>query len=226
MKNIQEIINEMDINALKNLSFSYSDEISIIDTQIDNENLNYWLWKYYTGNITENEHLSIKEKIKDNIVYTVYDIIFQIKNSENVQISTYYNSTAYQDNYNFINEVADLWLMRPERFQYEEEFKKLIFLIYLETQEEKFRQIALDFYNKNEAVANGYILGYDSDKYKNMFLIHNKDECDYNKHYGVQVCENETTDSDIDSIYKSTIDIENRNKDNTDFINKLFFNKK
>ncbi|KOR64102.1 hypothetical protein [Clostridium botulinum] len=214
MKNISEVISVMNIDDLKNSQFSYSDILSIGQSDIDNNNLNYWRWKYYTGDITIDEHNNIKETIKEYMIYNVYTIIFRINQSQNWYEDISLNCFTNQDYDNFSNEVTDLWLMRPEKFQYEEEFKKLIFMLYLVKKEEIFRQIALDFYNINED-ASKYIEQCDS--YKPMFLIHRKGDCDYKNNYAIKEYKaNERNCSPDDSTN------ENDNKENKDWIIKRF----
>ena len=213
MKDIDEIINEMNIDNLKNLKFSYSDIISIEQSDIDNKHFNYWVWKYYTGDITIDEHNSIKETLQEYMVYKVYTIIFGIKQSQN-WYEDILNCLDIQDYVCLSNEVTDLWLMRPGIFEYEEEFKKLIFMLYLVKEEKRFRQIALDFYNSNEDVRK-YIEQYDA--YQHMFLIYRKVDCNYNKNFAIEECKSEeshcTTDNKTD---------EKNNSQNEDWITKRF----
>ena len=214
MKNISEVISEMNIDDLKNSKFSYSDILSIGQSDIDNNNLNYWRWKYYTGEITIDEHNSIKETIQEYMMYKVYTIIFRINQSQNWYEDINFNYLTNPDYDYFSNEVTDLWLMRPENFQYEEEFKKLIFMLYLVKKEERFRQIALSFYNVNED-ASKYIEQIDG--YKPMFLIHREGDCDYKNNYSIKECKaKERNCSPADSAD------ENDNKENKDWITERF----
>ena len=242
MKDIDDIINEMNIDDLENLKFSYSDIILIEQSDIDTEHPNYWLWKYYTGNITIDEHKNLGVNLPKDCynAYTVYTIIFfinQFNGYEDIYICSDSNPEfAFQDSNNndfkaikdydcFSNEVTDLWLMKPEKFQYEEDFKKLIFMLYLFKREERFRQIALDFYKSNEDASkclNKYNSKEDASKYvdqynEHMFLIYRKNDCNYKKHYAIEECKSEEynykTDNKIDEI---------NNNQNEDWITKRF----
>ncbi|MEG0941270.1 MAG: hypothetical protein RSE64_05175, partial [Oscillospiraceae bacterium] len=200
----------------KNLKFSYKDIISIGQSDIDNNNLNYWRWKYYTGEIAIYEHNNIKETIQEYMMYKVYTIIFRINQSQNwyedIGEDICFNCLTNPDYDYFSHEVTDLWLMRPEKFQYEEEFKKLIFMLYLVKKEERFKQIALDFYNANE-YASKYI--EQCDGYKPMFLIHRKGDCDYNKNYAIKEYKAKEPDDSPDEN-------ENENEENKERITERF----
>lgn len=214
MKDIDDIINEMNIDDLKNLKFSYSDIISIEQSDIDNNHFNYWIWKYYTGDITIDEHNRIKNSIQGCMVYTVYTIIFRINQSQNWYEDIGFNCLINQHYDYFSNEVTDLWLMRPEKFQYEEEFKKLIFMLYLAKKEEIFRQIALDFYYSNKDVSK-YI--EQCNDYKHMFLIYRKCDCNYKKYYAIEECKSEECNCSTDNKTD-----EKNNNQNEDWITKRF----
>ena len=213
MKDIDDIINEMNIDDLKNLKFSYSDMISIEQSDIDTNHFNYWIWKYYIGDITIDEHNSIKGTLQECMVYKVYTIIFSIKQflSWHEDILNCLDKPDYVD---LSNEVTDLWLMRPEKFQYEEEFKKLIFMFYLVKKEERFRQIALDVYNSNEDVRK-YI--EQCNDYKHMFLMYRKGDCNYKKYYAIEECKTEECNYSTDNKND-----EKNNNQNEDWITKRF----
>lgn len=214
MKDISEVISEMNIDDLKNSKFSYSDILSMVQSDIDNNNLNYWRWKYYTGEITIDEHNSIKETIQKYMMYKVYSIIFWIKSSQNWCEDFSFNCLNNQHYDSFKDEVTDLWLMRPEKFQYEEEFKKLIFMLYLVKKEERFRSIALEFYNENEA-ARTYVEQCDDNK--SMFLIHRKGDCDYKNNYAIKEYKAKESNCSPDDSTN-----ENDNKENKDWITERF----
>lgn len=215
MKNISEVINEMKIDDLKNLKFSYSDILSISQHDIDNNHLNYWRWKYCTGEITEDEHISIKDTIQEYMMYKIYSKIFSIKSSQNWCEDISFNCMSDQEYYNFSNEVTDLWLMRPEEFQYEEEFKKIIFTLYLEKKEERFKSIALEFYIKNEA-ARTYT--EQCEDYKSMFLMKREDDPEYKCNYGIEI-------EKVECSMDENCNTENtENTENTDWITKCFEN--
>lgn len=213
MKDIDDIINEMKIDDLKDLKFSYSDIISIEQGVIDEDHFNYWVWKYYTGDITIDEHNGIKETLQEYMVYKVYTIIFSIKQSQN-WYEEILNCLNKQDYVCLSNEVTDLWLMRPENFQYEEEFKKFIFMLYLVKKEERFRQIALDFYKSNEDVKK-YIERCND--YKHMFLMYRKGDCNYKKYYAIEECKSEECNCSTDNKND-----EKNNNQNEDWITKRF----
>jgi len=218
MKDIADIINEMNIDDLKNLKFSYSDIISIEQSDIDNNQFNYWMWKYYTGDIAIDEHNIINTilKIKLKTVYKVYTIIFRINQSQNWYEDINFDCLTNQDYDYFSNEVTNLWLMRPEEFQYEEEFKKLIFMLYLEKKEERFKQIALNFYKSNED-ASKYIEQCNNDDYKRLFLIYRKGDCNYKKYYAIEECRSEECNCSLS--YSAD---EKDSKENEDWITDRF----
>jgi len=183
MKDINDIISEMNIDDLKMSRFYYNDILSIEQSNIDINNLNYWRWKYYTGVITEDEHNNMNENIRKSVMYKVYSIVFKIKSNLksygdfdfNHLNDPYYNSIE--------NETTDLWLMRPEHFQYEEEFKSLIYMLYLVKKEKRFRNIALIHYNENK-FARTYAEQYDENN--SLFLINMEDALEYKYIYGIE----------------------------------------
>lgn len=180
MRNIDEIIEQMSLEDLKGLKFKYKDELSVKQEDITHYSLNYWRWKYYTGEITKEEHNSVREDIHEELVYIVYGKIFDINQSVN-WYEKLSDCECLKDE-KFRDEIADLWLMRPESFQYEDEFKKLIFMLYVMHKDKRFRNIALEFYESNKELLNEYENKYD----KEMFLIYIKDAVNYDKEYGIE----------------------------------------
>jgi len=191
VKNINDVISEMKIDELKDSKIQYGDELSIEQSDIDKNFSNYWTWKYYTGKITEPEHNFRRTSLgeTESIVQKVYMCIFCIRSYKNEWYNNkkiidlcYSNSNElYQD---FSNEVMDLWLMRPYiEFEYEDEFRKLIFMLYLVKNDKRFRTISLDFYKTNEE-AKKYVEEHNIDK--STFLICLEEEKDFNRTYGIK----------------------------------------
>lgn len=191
MKNINGVISEMKIDELKNSKVQYGDELSIEQSDIDKNDSNYWMWKYYTGKITEPEHNYRRTSLveAEAIVQKVYMCIFCIRSYEkewynNKKIFDLFNSNSNELYQDFSNEVMDLWLMRPAiDFEYEDEFRKLIFMLYFVKNDKKFRTIALDFYKTDEQ-AKKYVEENNIDK--SIFLINLEEEKDFNRTYGIK----------------------------------------
>lgn len=203
MKNIYTIISEMTIENLKELKFSYQDTLSINQSDMCPYSYNYWLWKYYTGMITKDENDIVQEcENQCALLKSIYQVIFAIQEApdsyENIykDISNLLNKYCNGSNevteerdkiYGVVsNEITDLWLMRPENFQYEKEFRKLIFMLYVLYGEEKFRTIALDVYHKDKKACTSIDRCSNND-IKHRFLIESKDGA-YNQYYGIEEC--------------------------------------
>lgn len=189
MKNIYTIISEMTIENLKELKFSYQDTLSINQSDMHPSFNNYWLWKYYTGMITKDENDKVQEcENQCALLKSIYQVIFAIQEAPDSykDIHDYISTLERDSNYDVVrNEITDLWLMRPENFQYEEAFKKLIFMLYVLYGEDKFRTIALDFYHRYEK-AREYVEQYCNNDVKHRFLICRSKDDAYNQYYGIE----------------------------------------
>lgn len=170
---------------LKKLILDYSTNINLKEDNYVNyfeENtLNWWLMKYFYGSITEDEHYNFKnseysneEEIKNEIknIVLIYDIIFGICEDNWIESL----------NEGFINEVTDLWLINPNNFKYQYQFKKLIFMIYAEHGTPKLRHIALEFHKQYKADVQINSLVEDNE----LFLINLPNHNDYNAKYGIK----------------------------------------
>ena len=93
--------------------------------------------------------------------------------------------TAIFKDTSFRTEVIDVWLMCPEKIEYKQALKKLIFMLYLtKDSDEIFRHIALEFYASDkdaQKYANNYC--------RDLFLIHTKEHPQYKKLYGIEKIE-------------------------------------
>lgn len=192
MKTLKTIITENDKANISNssvlnlteLTLPYDDVIPVEpDGSFDGTTQNTIL-KYFSGSITHVEHEAFKENNQDeetSIIVKIYDII----------LGNGLNNWVDNLDEKFIDEVTDLWLMRPrEGFNYEVEFQKLIFMIYAKYETPKLRHIALDFH-KNNAFAQSYVDYADKDdKLQQLFLINQKNNNNYtaayNAKYGIK----------------------------------------
>lgn len=174
MKQINELIKNMSIYDLKSCKVSY-DEI-LNDTEMKKEvGKNYWLLKYYNGTISKEEH----EKCKNGdfefnkALFAIYDFVF-----DDSKIDFEYNP---DDQCNIIDCISELWIMRPRKeFQYENEFKKIMFDLYSKTHDEKLREVALEYHLEHKEE------GANCKENDEFFLINNKSEKNYNINYGIE----------------------------------------
>ncbi len=215
MKDINDLLNEISISQLRELAFTYNDTLTFdeSDFENDNENLNYFKWKLYSGDITSDEKKLLENK-DDNtaIIKLIYVVIFNFMRKENWHSSITLQN--YEDYDNLCKEVMDLWLMRPEGFIFEVEFKKLIFMLYLVKNQEIFRQIALEFYKENNEARN-YIEQHD--EYKPLFLLHRIGDVEYKNSYAIEeITSEEAIPVKVDKSNPTNI------VDNKDWITKRF----
>ena len=205
MKQIDELINGMSIDNLKDCNISYNRTLNEIEVNKE-IGKNYWLWKYYTGSITKEEHEECKKnriEFDDKLLET-FDLIFD----ESKEIPS--------NNSDIINCITELWIMRPrENFIHEEEYDKLIFRLYSDTHDNTLREIALAYYEKNK------------DKKKNdemfariakdeSFHIYDKDNSEYNKKYGIDNKEG------LANPREGSESINNSNQNKTDWLCERF----
>lgn len=199
MKGFNEIIEELSIGNLLNCQFEYTDQLDYSELEGgESFEEGYWMWKYYSGSITSEEHQKYKENgnIKNanvSLLIKIYDYIFEVSDASKIE-----DGEANEIKQCLIN----LYIMRPrENFSYEEKFKKLIFYTYLHTKDNCFREPALEYFSNSKNQYDNLIKANNCD---DMFLIKRPDKERYNTKYGIQCksCEEKSsknTSSDNDS---------------------------
>lgn len=182
MKEIKSIIDtQSGLDLLLKSKFYYKDTLPVKASEIHRENSRYLIMKYYEGSVQKDEHMKFKESCegREFLPVKVYDYIFRIQENGMNEISTQYLDEKT------IDEVAELWLIQPEKFEYREYFEKLIFLLYCEKQDKRFRRIALNAYEAEASTwAKNYIMVHK--EYRELFLLKRKEDENYQKRYGIE----------------------------------------
>lgn len=198
MIQIDDLIKKIKINDLKDGKIIYNDKLENNEFK-ETIGINYWLSKYYNGSISKEEHNKCKEDsdLSQQLCHLIkiYDNIFE---------DTELDGQIEEEE---LDVLSQLWIMRPRNnFEYEENFKKIIYNVYVKTDDIRFREIALDYYKQN-------ITNKSEDK---RFLICSSSKSDdYNKTYGI----------DEKIIDKTSQDSNNSKKEDVkkdDWISNLF----
>ena len=206
MKDLEEVIKELSIDNLMNCQFKYTDQFDYTELEkSENFGEGYWMWKYYSGSITSEEHQKYKEN--DNIkkanvsLLKIYDYIFEVSDASKIE----------DVEANEIKQcLIDLYIMRPrENFSYEEKFKKLIFYTYLHTKENCFREPALEYFSKSK---EQYVNIIKANNCNDEFLIKRQDKGNYNTKYGIQCksCEEQLSENTSSDNCSDCIEEENK----------------
>lgn len=176
MKDINVLLETLFTYDLSNREIHYTDKID--DEGIDERiGENYWLWKYYSGDISREEHEAHKHRISNESIRKIYDSIF----AGNA-------ACLHKDACEEIKAcLAELWIIRPrENFFFEKDFKRLIFYTYVQTKDNCFRDVALEYEKENPEECTELV------KDNELFLINHETHPDYNARYGVEVLEDES----------------------------------
>ena len=207
MIQLDDLMQKITIDNLEEGTLTYEEKIDYdnLNKELNKEKIgiNYWIWKYYCGSISKEGHTECKDWIRK-----YYDDLISQENKEQRRIEEnmaqklgdlikiyeriFYEKEIDEEFLKNTRLLEQLWIMRPrDNFQYEDTFNKLIYQVYIKTQEkaetkeqgEGFREIALNYYNENQKERN-------NQTDKEIFLICADDNSDeHNKKYGIRESE-------------------------------------
>ncbi len=145
MKDIEKIIEEIDADRMDSVmggKLVYDDIMPAGSEEIEEQSKRNKM-KYYEGSVTKEEHEElrdglIKEGFFPAIVYDEY--LFSDTDILEKDVSAL---TAPQ-----IDEIIDLWLLKPDGCEYIENFEKLMFLLYRQNGDPRIKKIAVEIHEK------------------------------------------------------------------------------
>ncbi len=207
MHSLDETLRICDKKSMINGILKYSDNIPYSTNDINENNYNYYIMKYYKGSISKEEHEKFKNGLYNNLsigkIYNKY-----IFNSDNI-FSTEF--TIYDEN---IDDLIYLRMIISDESKYLDILNKLMIRIYFEKEKMQLAGLVQQLYEQYDW-AKKYI---NEQKENKLSLIFQDSTDDYTKKFGICISE---ISSDDNTYKKGSEKIEEISKENNWILQKF-----